>query len=98
MKFVKVGVWLLGAIALFLLARHEGVGNGSSYIQFVDGAILVYGAGEYIEKRPKIKRFIENHRAMKWQLDELHAKHDELHTKHAALIHTLQRFIEGDKE
>jgi hypothetical protein len=98
MKFVKVGVWLLGAIALFLLARHEGVGNGSSYIQFADGAILVYGAGEYIEKRPRIKRFIEHHHAMKRQLEELHAKHDELHSKHTALIHTLQRFIEGGSE
>lgn len=76
MRVVKVSTWLLGAIVLLLLAYFQGVGNGSSYIQFVDGALLVYGAGEYIEKRPRIKRFIEKHHELHQQVQNLHEKFD----------------------
>lgn len=78
LRYIKYGVWLLGAAALLWLACVQGFGNGSAYIQFVDGALLVYGAGEFVHKRAHIKRFVESHRHLHTRLDELHAKHDEL--------------------
>lgn len=76
MKRLKLIVWIIGFIALYFLAACKGFNNGSGYIQFVDGAILVYGAGEYIEKRAHIKKLVESHRLLRERLEHLHKKFD----------------------
>lgn len=74
LRAMKYGVWIAGALALFLLACFQGFGNGSAYIQFIDGAVLVYGAGAYVEQRSHIKRFIERHHELHKRVEELHAR------------------------
>lgn len=69
MRILKYFVWLLGAVALWSLHHFLGFNNGSGPIQFVDGAILAYGAGEYIEKQAHLK-------VMHQRIEHLHEKFD----------------------
>lgn len=78
MRYIKFAVWLIGLVTLLWLAHNQGFNNGSAYIQFADGAVLVYGAGEYIEKRSHIKQFVESHHRMHARVEHLHDKVDTL--------------------